>query len=34
MFLAKVLEGGEVKRLSDWMTSDVDLDAVLKKLGR
>jgi branched-chain amino acid transport system substrate-binding protein len=34
MFLATVLEGGKVKRLSDWMTSDVDLEEVLKTLDR
>jgi len=34
MFLAKVLKGGGIKKLSDWMTSDVDLPKVLKRLGR
>ena len=34
LFLAKSVEGGKLVRLSDWMTSDVDIQAVLKKLGR
>lgn len=34
IFLAKVLEGGQIQRLSDWMTSDVDLQEALKRLGR
>jgi len=34
MFLAKCLEGGKLENLSGWMTSDVDLQAVMKKLGR
>ena len=34
LFLAKCLEGGKMERLSDWMTSDIDLQDVLKKLGR
>jgi hypothetical protein len=34
MFLAKCVEGGKAEKLSEWMTSDVDLQAVLKKLGR
>jgi ABC-type branched-subunit amino acid transport system substrate-binding protein len=34
IFLAKVLEGGKIERLSDWMTSDVDLKEALKRLGR
>ncbi|MCP4665060.1 MAG: ABC transporter substrate-binding protein [Deltaproteobacteria bacterium] len=34
MYLAKCVEGGKAVKLSDWMTSDVDLQAVLKKLGR
>jgi len=34
VFLAKCGEGGAFKRISDWMTSDVDLQDVLKKLGR
>jgi ABC-type branched-subunit amino acid transport system substrate-binding protein len=33
-FLAKVEEGGKAVKLSDWMESDVDLETVLKKLGR
>jgi branched-chain amino acid transport system substrate-binding protein len=34
IFLAKVLEGGKIQRLSDWMTSNVDLQEALKRLGR
>jgi ABC-type branched-subunit amino acid transport system substrate-binding protein len=34
VFMAKVLEGGKIKRLSDWMTADVDLQGALKRLGR
>jgi branched-chain amino acid transport system substrate-binding protein len=34
MFLAKCLEGAKVERLSDWMTSDIDLQKVLKRLGK
>jgi branched-chain amino acid transport system substrate-binding protein len=34
VFLGKCVEGGKMERISDWMTSDVDLGAVLKKLGR
>jgi branched-chain amino acid transport system substrate-binding protein len=34
VFLGKCVEGGKMERISDWMTSDVDLDEVLKKLGR
>jgi hypothetical protein len=34
VFLGKCAEGGKMERISDWMTSDVDLDGVLKKLGR
>ena len=34
VFIAKCAEGGEIVRLSDWMTSDVDIQKVLKKLGR
>ena len=33
-FLAKCLEKGKLENLSDWMTSDLDLQAVMKKLGR
>ncbi len=33
-FIGKCGEGGKAIRLSDWMTSDVDLDKVLQKLGR
>ncbi|MBW1781086.1 MAG: ABC transporter substrate-binding protein [Deltaproteobacteria bacterium] len=34
VFLAKCLEGGKIKPISDWMTSDVDVQKVLKRLGR
>jgi ABC-type branched-subunit amino acid transport system substrate-binding protein len=34
VFIAKCGDGGKLIPISDWMTSDVDLDAVLKKLGR
>ena len=34
VFMAKVLEGGKIKPISDWMTSDVDLQEALKRLGR
>ena len=34
VFLAKCAEGGSIEKLSDWMTSDVDLQAVLKQMGR
>jgi len=34
VFLAKCLEGGKIERISDWMTSDIDVHKVLKKLGR
>ena len=34
VFLAKCGEKGAFERISDWMTSDVDLQEVLKKLGR
>ncbi len=34
LFLAKCVEGGKLVRLSDWMTSDVDVQKMLKKLGR
>jgi len=33
-FLGRCGEGGKSEKLSDWLTSDVDLDVVLKKLGR
>ncbi|MDQ1335023.1 MAG: branched-chain amino acid transport system substrate-binding protein [Thermodesulfobacteriota bacterium] len=33
-FLGKCGEGGKSEKLSGWMTSDVDLNVVLKKLGR
>ena len=34
VFLAKCGDKGRFVKMSDWMTSDVDLDAVLKRLGR
>jgi len=34
LFLAKCVEGGELVRLSDWMTSDIDVPKMLKRLGR
>jgi len=34
VFLAKCLEGGEIEKISDWMTSDIDVQKVLKRLGR
>ena len=34
VFMAKVLEGGKIKPISDWMTADVDLQEALKRLGR
>ncbi len=34
LFLAKCLEGGKIERISDWMTSDLDIQTMLKKLGR
>jgi ABC-type branched-subunit amino acid transport system substrate-binding protein len=34
MFIAKCDGKGNLQRVSDWMTSDVDLPAVLKTLGR
>ena len=34
VFLGKCAEGGSVERISDWMTSDVDLQKALKRLGR
>ena len=34
LFLAKCAEGGKFVRISDWIISDVDIQAVLKKLGR
>lgn len=34
VFLAKCVDGGKSERLSDWMTSNVDLQEVLKRLGR
>lgn len=33
-FIGKCGDGGKAVRLSDWMTSDVDLDQALQKLGR
>jgi ABC-type branched-subunit amino acid transport system substrate-binding protein len=34
MFIAKCVEGGNLSQLSDWMTSDVDIKVLLKRLGR
>ncbi len=34
VFLAKCLEGGKIERISDWMTSDLNVQKMLKKLGR
>lgn len=34
MFIAKCVEGGDLVQLSDWMTSDVDIQVLLKRLGR
>jgi len=34
MFLGKCAEGGKFVRFSDWLASDVDLQEVLKRLGR
>lgn len=33
-FLAKCGEGGKTERLSDWMTADLDIKEVLKRIGR
>jgi hypothetical protein len=34
VFLAKCVDGAKAERLSDWMTSDIDLDKVLKMMGQ
>jgi ABC-type branched-subunit amino acid transport system substrate-binding protein len=34
VFIAKCVEDGKFIRISDWMTSEVDLQEVLKRLGR
>jgi branched-chain amino acid transport system substrate-binding protein len=34
MFIAKCAEGGNLVQLSDWMSSDVDIPVLLKRLGR
>jgi ABC-type branched-subunit amino acid transport system substrate-binding protein len=34
MYIAKCAEGGNLVQLSDWMTSDVDIQVLLKRLGR
>jgi len=34
VFLAKCLAGGKIERISDWMTSDLNVQKVLKRLGR
>jgi branched-chain amino acid transport system substrate-binding protein len=33
-FLAKCVEGGKAERISDWMTSDIDVYEVIKRVGR
>jgi len=33
-FLAKCVEGGKAVRISDWMTSDIDVYEVIKRVGR
>jgi len=33
-FLAKCVEGGRAVRISDWMTSDIDVYEVIKRIGR
>jgi len=33
-FLAKCVEGGKAERISDWMTSDIDVHEVIKRVGR
>jgi hypothetical protein len=33
-FLAKCVEGGKTVRLSDWKTSDIDVQDVIKRLRR
>ncbi len=32
--VARCLEGGKVEHLTDWVTSDIDIQKVLEKLGR
>ena len=34
MFLAKALAGGKVEQLSDWITAEIDLQKVIKRLGK
>ncbi|MBU0988635.1 MAG: ABC transporter substrate-binding protein [Pseudomonadota bacterium] len=34
VFLAKCLEGGKIERISDWMTSDIDVQKVIKRLSK
>jgi hypothetical protein len=33
-FLAKCVEGGKAERISDWMTSNIDVHEVIKRVGR
>jgi len=33
-FLAKCVEGGKTERLSDWITSDIDVKEVIKRLRK
>jgi ABC-type branched-subunit amino acid transport system substrate-binding protein len=33
-FLARCVEGGRGERISDWMTSDIDVYEVIKRIGR
>jgi len=34
VFLGKCLEGGKMERISDWMSSGIDIQKVIKRLGR
>lgn len=34
VFLGKCLEGGKMVRISDWMSSDIDIQKVIARLGR
>jgi hypothetical protein len=33
-FIAKCGEGGKAERLSDWLTSDIDINKVVKRLRK
>jgi hypothetical protein len=33
-FLAKCVEGGKAIRISDWMSSGIDIQKVIERLGR